>query len=71
MKEKISFRPPFIPLDTPARWATGLLIATLAVAWIAVGVDLAELRLLLHPALAFSARRLSRHPIHPRPFYRS
>ena len=47
MKEKVSFRPPFIPLDTPARWATGLLIATLAVAWIAVGVDLAELRLLL------------------------
>jgi hypothetical protein len=47
MSEKVSFRPPFIPLHAPARWATGLLIATLAVAWIAVGVDLAELRLLL------------------------
>ena len=47
MDENISFRPPFIPLHTPARWATGLLIATLSVAWIAVGVDLAELRLLL------------------------
>ena len=47
MRENISFRPPFIPLHTLARWATGLLIATLAVAWIAVGVDLAELRLLL------------------------
>jgi len=45
--EDVSFRPPFIPLHTPARWATGLLIATLAVAWIGVGVDLAELRLLL------------------------
>ncbi len=47
MDENVSFRPPFIPLQTPARWATGLLIATLAVSWIAVGVDLAELRLLL------------------------
>ena len=47
MNEKVSFRPPFIPLHTTARWATGLLIATLAVAWIAVGVDLAEMRLLL------------------------
>lgn len=47
MTEKVSFRPPFIPLHTPARWATGMLIATMAVAWIAVGVDLAELRLLL------------------------
>jgi hypothetical protein len=45
--ENVSFRPPFIPLHTPARWATGLLIATLAMAWVAVGVDLAELRLLL------------------------
>jgi len=45
--ERVSFRPPFIPLHTPARWATGLLIATLAMAWIAVGVGLAELRLLL------------------------
>jgi len=47
MSENVSFRPPFIPLRTPARWATGLLIATLSVAWISVGVDLAELRLLL------------------------
>ena len=47
MSENVSFRPPFIPLHTPARWATGLLIATLAMAWVAVGVDLAELRLLL------------------------
>ena len=47
MDDKVSFRPPFIPLHTPARWATGLLIATLAMAWVAVGVDLAELRLLL------------------------
>ncbi len=47
MDENVSFRPPFIPLHTPARWATGLLIATLTVAWVAVGVDLAELRLLL------------------------
>jgi len=45
--ENVSFRPPFIPLHTPARWATVLLIATLAMAWVAVGVDLAELRLLL------------------------
>jgi len=47
MSERVSFRPPFIPLHRLARWATGLLIATLAVAWIAVGVDLAELRLLV------------------------
>jgi hypothetical protein len=58
--EKVSFRPPFIPLHTPARWATGLLIATLAMAWVAVGVDLAEMRLLLRATggsrLALEAR---------------
>jgi hypothetical protein len=67
--EDVSFRPPFIPLHTPARWATGLLIATLAMAWVAVGVDLAELRLLLratggsHVALEARAAQLTTNEI--------
>jgi hypothetical protein len=42
-----SLLPPFIPPRDLARWTAGLLVATAALAWIAVGVDLSELRLLL------------------------
>ena len=41
-----SFLPPYISLRRPVRWATGLLIATVMAAWVAVGVDLAMLRML-------------------------
>jgi hypothetical protein len=50
VKAEASFLPPFIPLRSLARWATGLLLATLVMAWIAVGVDLASLRLLVRAA---------------------
>jgi len=46
MQEEASFLPPYISLRSLARWATLLLIATVVVAWIAVGVNLHELRLL-------------------------
>lgn len=46
MSREASFLPPFIPPRQAARWATGLLLASMVAAWIAVGVDLAELRLL-------------------------
>lgn len=41
-----SLLPPFIPLEPTAKWARGLLIVNVAVAAIAVGIDLSELRLL-------------------------
>jgi hypothetical protein len=46
VSQAASFRPPFISLRPSARWATGLLLATVALAWVAVGVELADLRLL-------------------------
>lgn len=46
MNESASLLPPFIPLHQLARWATGLLVATLVMAWVAVGVDLHELHML-------------------------
>jgi hypothetical protein len=52
-----TFRPPFIsPRDT-GRWAIGLLLATIALAWIAVGIDLQNLR------QTFQAMRGSAVPI--------
>jgi hypothetical protein len=50
MSHAASLRPPYIPLRSLARWATGLLIATIVLAWIAVGVDLAHLRMLTEAA---------------------
>jgi len=44
--DEASFLPPYVSLQPIARWAIGLLVATLACAWIAVGVDLHQLRLL-------------------------
>lgn len=41
--EGATFRPPFIsPWDT-GRWAIGLLLITIALAWISVGIDLSNL----------------------------
>jgi hypothetical protein len=42
-----SLLPPFVSPRPAARWATGLLVTSIAVAWIALGVELALLRLLL------------------------
>jgi hypothetical protein len=42
-----SLLPPFIPLRVHAKWANGLLLANVGVCWVAVGVGLAELRLLM------------------------
>lgn len=47
MSRDVSLLPPFIPLHEYARWAGGLLLANVAVAWVGVGIDLAELNLLL------------------------
>ena len=55
MRSEVSFLPPFLPTDTPARWAVIALLASLAIAWIAVGVELSHLRL-LHQAA--SGRRI-------------
>lgn len=46
MSEGASFLPPYISLRRPARWTTALLIASMAAAWVSVGVDLAQLRML-------------------------
>lgn len=46
MSAEASFLPPYISLRRLGRWAVGLLIACMAAAWVAVGVDLAHLRML-------------------------
>ena len=50
MRRDASFLPPFLPLDTPARWTIACLVASLAAAWVSVGVELAHLRLLTRAA---------------------
>lgn len=47
MIRETSLLPPFIPLRGHANWANGLLLANMGLAWVAVGVGLAELRLLM------------------------
>lgn len=42
--------PPFLPADATARWLSMLLMATGLVAWIAVGFDVADIRLLAREA---------------------
>ena len=42
--------PPFLPADGSARWLAALLMATGLVAWIAVGFDVADIRLLAREA---------------------
>ena len=37
--------PPFLPADGSARWLATLLIATGLVAWVAVGFDVADIRI--------------------------
>lgn len=51
-----SLLPPFVSPRSYARWATGTLVAAMAMAWIAVGVELAQLRLML---TASSGRRIT------------
>ena len=46
MIREASLLPPFIPLHAAAKWANGLLLANVALAWLAVGIHLSELRLL-------------------------
>lgn len=46
MIREASLLPPFIPLRIHAKWANGLLLADMAVAWVAVGIGLSELHLL-------------------------
>jgi len=46
VNREASLLPPYVSTRASARWVTGLLVASGAVAWIAVGIDLAELRLL-------------------------
>jgi hypothetical protein len=43
---RVSMVPPFLPADATARWLGMLLMATGLVAWIAVGFDVADIRLL-------------------------
>jgi hypothetical protein len=42
--------PPFLPADGSARWLATLLIATGLVAWVAVGFDVADIRVLAREA---------------------
>jgi hypothetical protein len=60
LSDAASLLPPFIPLRTLARWATALLLATLVTAWVAVGVDLHELRMLFRASGGESVEPLAR-----------
>jgi hypothetical protein len=60
LSDAASLLPPFIPLRALARWATALLVATLVTAWVAVGVDLHELRLLFRASGGESVEPLAR-----------
>ena len=52
--------PPYVSAQAAARWATGLLITAGAVAWVAVGVDLAELTLLARASAGDSVEAIER-----------
>jgi hypothetical protein len=54
--QEASLLPPFVSPRAYARWATGTLVAALAMAWVAVGVELAQLRLML---VASSGQRIT------------
>ena len=42
MTREASLLPPFVSPRKTSRWPVRLLIATIAVAWVAVGIDLRE-----------------------------
>jgi hypothetical protein len=56
----LAMLPPFVPLRAVARWSTRLLVATGALAALALGVEIAQLRLLLQPIEGEAARQLAR-----------
>jgi len=56
----LAMLPPFVPLRGVARWSTRLLVATGGVAALALGVEIAQLRLLLQPIEGEAARQLAR-----------
>ena len=45
--DPVTFRPPFVSLAPGATWVRRLLVATVAVGWVAFGANLAKLRLLI------------------------
>ena len=47
MIRETSLLPPFIPLHVHAKWTNGLLLANVGLCWVAVGVGLADLRLMV------------------------
>lgn len=47
MIRETSLLPPFLPLRAQAKWAGGLLLANVALAWVAMGIGMADLRLLV------------------------
>jgi hypothetical protein len=55
-----SLLPPFVSPRPAARWATGLLVTSIAVAWITVGVELADLRLMLDATRGRTVQALER-----------
>jgi hypothetical protein len=55
-----SLLPPFIPLRVQARWANGLLYGCMGVSWLAVGIGLSELRLLVRATSGRSVAPLER-----------
>lgn len=58
-----SLLPPFIPLRPIARWVTFLLLATVVVAWVSVGFDVADVRLIRRVAMgrAITPERMLAH----------
>ena len=60
MIREASLLPPFIGLRAHARWASGLLLANMALAWIAVGIGLSELQLLFRASAGGAVTPLER-----------
>ncbi len=58
--QAIGLLPPYVSAQSAARWATALLIAAGAAAWVAVGVDLAELLLLARASAGDSVEAVER-----------
>ena len=50
MRGGIGLRPPYLPLDSFARWAIGLVAACGGLAAIGIGVEISQLRMLFQPA---------------------
>ena len=58
--QAIGLLPPYVSAQPAARWATALLLAAGATAWVAVGVDLAELLLLARASAGVSVEAIER-----------